>query len=109
MMLCALMMNLLPISAQAAEANNWYEVFVRSYQDSDGDGLGDLQGLISRLDYIADMGYNGLWLMPVMSSPSYHKYDVTNYMEIDHEYGYRSADTCKFQHPYHRIFSVGLF
>ena len=87
MMLCALMMNLLPISAQAGEANNWYEVFVRSYQDSDGDGLGDLQGLISRLDYIADMGYNGLWLMPVMSSPSYHKYDVTNYMEIDHEYG----------------------
>ena len=49
---------------------NWYEVFVRSYQDSDGDGIGDLQGLINRLDYISDMGYDGIWLMPVMPSPS---------------------------------------
>ncbi len=66
---------------------NWYEVFVRSYQDSDGDGIGDLTGLISRLDYISDMGYDGLWLMPIMPSPSYHKYDVTDYMAIDPEYG----------------------
>lgn len=66
---------------------NWYEIFVRSYQDSDGDGIGDLRGLISRLDYISDMGYDGIWLMPVMPSPSYHKYDVTNYMDIDPQYG----------------------
>lgn len=66
---------------------NWYEVFVRSYQDSDGDGIGDLQGLISRLDYISDMGYTGLWLMPIMPSPSYHKYDVTDYYNVDTEYG----------------------
>ena len=67
--------------------NNWYEIFVRSFQDSNGDGLGDLQGVISRLDYLQGMGYNGLWLMPVHPSPSYHKYDVTDYMSIDPEYG----------------------
>jgi len=67
--------------------NNWYEIFVRSFQDSNNDGIGDLQGVISRLDYLQDMGYNGLWLMPVMPSPSYHKYNVTDYLNIDPEYG----------------------
>ncbi|MBR4080613.1 MAG: hypothetical protein IKK21_02355 [Clostridia bacterium] len=70
-----------------ADSYNWYEVFVYSYQDSDGDGIGDLPGLISRLDYIADMGYTGLWLMPIMPSPSYHKYDVTDYKSVDPQYG----------------------
>ena len=85
LLLCLL--TALAILPGLAESHNWYEVFVRSYQDSDGDGLGDLQGLASRLDYIREMGYDGLWLMPVMPSPSYHKYDVINYLEIDHEYG----------------------
>ncbi len=67
--------------------NNWYEIFVRSFQDSNGDGIGDLDGVTSRLGYIQDMGYNGIWLMPVMPSPSYHKYDVTDYLNIDPEYG----------------------
>lgn len=83
---------LLPLTAPAEDAAlpdsfNWYEIFVRSYQDSDGDGIGDLNGVRQRLDYIADMGYTGLWLMPIMPSPSYHKYDVTDYMAIDPEYG----------------------
>lgn len=83
---------LLPPTAMAEAASlpdsfNWYEIFVRSYQDSDGDGLGDLNGVRQRLDYIADMGYTGLWLMPIMPSPSYHKYDVTDYKAIDPEYG----------------------
>ena len=73
--------------AEGEIAPNWYEVFVRSYQDSDGDGIGDLNGLRARLDYIQDMGWGGLWLMPVMPSPSYHKYDVTDYCAIDAEYG----------------------
>ncbi len=81
----------LPVLAEdasaPADAYNWYEIFVRSYQDSDGDGIGDLQGVISRLDYIKDMGWQGLWLMPIMPSPSYHKYDVTDYQDIDPEYG----------------------
>ncbi|MBQ6173015.1 MAG: alpha-amylase [Clostridia bacterium] len=86
-LLCALLIVLPCLPAGADEHPNWYEVFVRSYQDSDGDGLGDLNGLTARLDALHDLGWNGLWLMPVMPSPSYHKYDVTNYMDIDPEYG----------------------
>ena len=65
----------------------WYEVFVYSYSDSDGNGHGDLNGLKGKLSYISDMGYTGLWLMPIMPSPSYHKYDVTNYKDVDPLYG----------------------
>lgn len=85
----ALMLAIPPVSAEPAQTDSrsWYEVFVRSYQDSDGDGIGDLKGLMSRLDYIADMGYDGLWLMPIMPSPSYHKYDVKDYCAIDPQYG----------------------
>ena len=66
---------------------NYYEVFVYSFADSNGDGIGDLQGLISKLDYISEMGFNGIWLMPVMPSTTYHKYDVIDYYDIDPEYG----------------------
>jgi alpha-amylase len=73
----------------------FYEVFVRAYADSDGDGTGDLQGLISKLDYLndgdpattTDLGITGLWLMPVAQSPSYHGYDVTDYEQIESDYG----------------------
>lgn len=65
----------------------WYEIFVYSFCDSDGDQVGDLQGVISKLDYIADLGFNGIWLMPIMPAPSYHKYDVKDYCEIEAEYG----------------------
>ena len=87
--LCLALAALLNVCAVAEPGGhyNWYEVFVRSYQDSDGDGLGDLRGLTGRLPYIADMGFDGLWLMPVMPSPSYHKYDVTDYRDVDPEYG----------------------
>lgn len=66
---------------------NWYEVFVYSYYDSDGDRIGDLGGLAEKLDYISQLGMNGIWLMPIMPSPSYHKYDVTDYYDIDPQYG----------------------
>ena len=82
-----LILSLLIPAALAESAANWYEIFVRSYQDSDGDGLGDLRGVLERLDYIEDMGWRGLWLMPIMPSPSYHKYDVTDYMAVDPQYG----------------------
>lgn len=66
---------------------NFYEVFVYSYADGNGDGVGDFKGLESKLDYIYDMGFNGIWLMPIMPSPSYHKYDVTDYYAVDPQYG----------------------
>ena len=73
----------------------FYEVFVRSFQDTDGDGKGDLKGLIARLDYLndgnpktdADLGVDALWLMPVFASPSYHGYDTTDYNTINPDYG----------------------
>ena len=64
-----------------------YEIFVRSFYDSDGDGVGDVNGLIQKLDYVNDLGARCIWLMPVAESPSYHGYDVTNYYRIDPDYG----------------------
>ena len=73
----------------------FYEVFVRSFKDSDGNGIGDLQGLIEKLDYLndgdpettSDLGITGIWLMPVTESTSYHGYDVVDYFAVDSEYG----------------------
>lgn len=64
-----------------------YEVFLYSFCDSNNDGIGDINGLISRLDYIQDLGFNQIWLMPVMPSDTYHKYDVKDYRAIDPAYG----------------------
>lgn len=73
----------------------FYEIFVRSFYDSDGDGIGDFNGLTSKLDYLndgdpnttTDLGVTGLWLMPIHPSPSYHGYDVTDYYDVNPEYG----------------------
>ena len=65
----------------------FYEIFVYSFCDSDGDGIGDLQGVISKLDYLQELGINGIWFMPVHPSQSYHKYDVRDYYDIDPQYG----------------------
>ena len=79
----------------------FYEVFVRSFADSDGDGIGDLRGLTQRLDYLNDgdpattddLGVTALWLMPVAESPSYHGYDVVDYRAVESDYG--TADDFK--------------
>lgn len=64
------------------------QIFVRSYQDSDGDGSGDLRGLINRLDYLKALGISGLWLMPVTrSQDGDHGYAVANYRDIEAAYG----------------------
>ena len=83
----ALPLSAFPVSGRTETPQNWYEIFVHSYSDSNGDGLGDLNGLRGKLGLIAEMGWRGIWLMPIMPSPSYHKYDVTDYCGIDPEYG----------------------
>lgn len=65
----------------------FYEIFLRSFYDSNKDGIGDINGLILKLDYLEDLGVEGIWLMPIHPSPSYHKYDVADYYAIDPEYG----------------------
>ena len=89
-----------PQTAEDAGLHWWndrvfYEIFVRSFKDSDGDGVGDLRGVIESLDYLNDgdpsttddLGVTGIWLMPVFESPSYHGYDVVDYREIEPDYG----------------------
>lgn len=86
-----------------------YEIFVRSFFDSNGDGVGDLNGLIAKLDYVndgdtsttADLGAQCIWLMPVAASPSYHGYDVTDYYHVNPEYG-TNADFRRLVDEAHR-------
>ena len=73
----------------------FYQIFVGSFSDSNNDGIGDLRGIINRLDYLNDgditsgksLGVQGIWLSPIFSSPSYHKYDTTNYYSVDWRFG----------------------
>ncbi len=73
----------------------FYEIFVRSFYDSDGDGIGDFNGITEKLDYLndgdpttsTDLGITGIWLMPIHDSPSYHGYDVNDYRSINPDYG----------------------
>src|SRR6185503_8210874 len=50
-------------------------------------GIGDIKGMTSKLDYLRELGVEGVWLMPINPSPSYHKYDVTDYYAIHPDYG----------------------
>ena len=71
----------------AALADNWYEIFVYSFADGNGDRIGDFIGLKEKLPYLQSLHVDGIWLMPIHPSPSYHKYDVTDYCAIDPQYG----------------------
>lgn len=70
-----------------APSGVWYEIFVRSWYDTNGDGIGDLDGVTAKLDYLKSLGVSGIWLMPINPSPSYHGYDVTDYEAVNPQYG----------------------
>lgn len=65
----------------------YYSLFVRSFADSDGNGIGDFDGITEQLDYLYELGIRGLWLLPVFPSPSYHGYDVDDYYDVNPDYG----------------------
>lgn len=81
------------LSTPETESFDWwrtaifYEIFVRSFYDSDNDGIGDFNGITQKLDYLEDLGITAIWLMPIHPSPSYHGYDVINYYAVNTEYG----------------------
>lgn len=89
-----------PVTPQTTESlippvssTNWwkeavfYEIFVRSFYDTDGNGIGDFNGITQKLDYLSNLGITAIWLMPIHPSPSYHGYDVIDYYEVNPEYG----------------------
>ena len=86
-----------PVMVDPVDDNfrTYYQIFVGSFSDSNNDGLGDLRGIINRMDYLNDgnilsgksLGVQGIWLSPIFSSPSYHKYDVKDYYSVDWRFG----------------------
>ncbi|MEI9904572.1 MAG: alpha-amylase family glycosyl hydrolase [Asticcacaulis sp.] len=78
------------------------EIFVRSYKDSDGDGIGDFKGLTSQLDYLQSLGITGIWLMPMMPSQDHdHGYAVNDYRAVEPDYG-TMADFEEFVREAHK-------
>ncbi len=82
------------INEQVTDPDRWwrggvfYQIYPRSYMDANGDGAGDLPGIISKLDYLAALGITGIWLSPVTVSPNRDwGYDVSNYCDIDPDFG----------------------
>lgn len=82
-----------PVLTQGTEGHPWwndtvfYEIFVRSFRDSNGDGIGDFNGITEKLDYLQGLGIKGIWLMPIFPSNSYHGYWVTDFYAVNSEYG----------------------
>ena len=64
-----------------------YQIFVASFRDSNGDGIGDIRGIINSLDYLSDLGVEVLWLTPIQKSDSYHGYDISDYYAVDKRFG----------------------
>ena len=75
------------INPEWAETTVFYEIFVRSFADGNGDGIGDFKGIEENLDYLKDLGIGAIWLMPMMESTTYHGYDVVDYYAPNPDYG----------------------
>lgn len=70
-----------------AEQTTFYQIFVRSFADSNGDGIGDFRGIADNVDYLKKLGVGGIWLMPMMDSTTYHGYDVVDYYAVNPDFG----------------------
>jgi len=66
---------------------NFYELYLRSFYDSNGDGLGDFQGLKQKIDYICELGIDHVWLLPILMSPAFHGYTISNFYKVNPVYG----------------------
>lgn len=81
------------ISVAQTDASPWwqdaatYQIWVRSFYDSNNDGHGDLKGIEQKLDYIASLGVDAIWLSPIFESPSYHGYDTSNFYQVEKDFG----------------------
>ena len=66
----------------------FYQIYPRSFKDSNGDGIGDIRGIVEKLDYLQDLGVNVVWICPVSKSPQDDNgYDISDYQDIHHEFG----------------------
>jgi alpha-glucosidase len=77
-----------PVTGEWWREAVFYEIYVRSFADADGDGVGDLEGIRSRLPYLRELGVDAIWLTPFYPSPGAdHGYDVSNYVDVDPLFG----------------------
>lgn len=76
-----------PANCAWAETTTFYEIFVRSFADSNGDGIGDFAGIADNILHLKDLGVGAIWLMPMMDSTTYHGYDVVDYYSTNPDYG----------------------
>ena len=65
----------------------FYQIFVRSFYDGNGDGIGDFQGITKNIEYLKELGVDAIWLMPMFESSTYHGYDVVDYYSVEQDYG----------------------
>ena len=93
-----------------------YQIYPRSFQDSNGDGIGDLKGIIKRLDYLSDLGIDAIWLSPVYKSPQDDNgYDIADYQDIEPMFGCLDDmeelinEAKKKKYPYNHGFSIKSF
>lgn len=93
-LLCAVALGAVEIGASREDSSEWwtnsfiYQIYPRSFKDSDGDGVGDLNGIISKLEHVADLGASGFWVSPFYPSPNVDfGYDVSNFTDVDPLFG----------------------
>ena len=77
----------MPLATGMEDLGVCYQIFVASFADSNNDGIGDLNGITAKLDYLADLNVQCLWLTPIHPSPTYHKYDVLDFYDVDPQFG----------------------